>query len=132
MIDLLERGALSLGEVQVVVIDEADRMSDMGFLPRCRRLIEEISRPRQTMLFSATLTRDVERLVRDYQAAPSRHVLDLASDDVGWRSHEFWRPARERRVAITARLVASHGSSIVFCRTKHGVDRLARHLTQRA
>ena len=130
MIDLLERGALGLAEVEVVVIDEADRMSDMGFLPSVRRLLDEISRPHQTMLFSATLTRDVERLVRDYQAAPSRHVLDLASDDVGSRSHEFWRSARDERVAITARLVASHGSSIVFCRTKHGVDRLTRHLTQ--
>jgi len=130
LIDLLERGAINLGDVEVVVIDEADRMSDMGFLPSVRRLLDETRRPRQTMLFSATLTRDVERLVRDYQDAPKRHVLDLASHDVGSRRHEFWRSAREERNALTARLVAGHGSSIVFCRTKHGVDRLARHLTQ--
>lgn len=130
MIDLLDRGALNLADVQVVVVDEADRMSDMGFLPPVRRLLGEISGPRQTMLFSATLTRDVERLVRDYQQAPKRHVLDLASDEVGSRRHEFWRSARDERVALTAKLVAGYGSSIVFCRTKHGVDRLARHLTQ--
>ena len=130
MIDLLERRALSLADIQVVVIDEADRMSDMGFLPSVRRLLDEIQAPRQTMLFSATLTRDVERLVRDYQAKPKRHVLDLASHDVGSRHHEFWRTAREERNVLTAKLVAGHGSSIVFCRTKHGVDRLTRHLTQ--
>lgn len=130
LIDLLDRRALDLSDIEVAVIDEADRMADMGFLPVVRRLLDEIDGHPQTMLFSATRTRDVERLVRDYQVDAERHILELPTDDVGSRSHEFWRSAREERPKLTASLVASHGSSIVFCRTKRGVDRLTRHLTQ--
>ena len=130
LIDLLDRRALNLADIEVVVIDEADRMADMGFLPAVRRLLDEIRGQRQTMLFSATLTRDVERLVREYQRDPKRHVLELASDDVSSRSHEFWRADRSQRIALTARIVSQHDSSIVFCRTKRGADRLTHHLEQ--
>ena len=130
LIDLLDRREIMLGDVEIVVVDEADRMSDMGFLPAVRRLLDQIPPGRQTMLFSATLTRDVERLVRDYQRDPTRHVLDASAHDVGSRTHEFWRARREDRTGLTARLVSSHSSSIVFCRTKRGVDRLTRHLSQ--
>ncbi|MGH9304655.1 MAG: DEAD/DEAH box helicase [Acidimicrobiales bacterium] len=130
LIDLMERGTLNLVDIEVVVIDEADRMADMGFLPAVRRLLDEIGGRRQTMLFSATLTRDVERIVRDYQHHPSRHVLERPSDDVGSRTHEFWRATRSERADLTARLAGSHGSCIVFCRTKRGVDRLMRQLAQ--
>jgi superfamily II DNA/RNA helicase len=130
LIDLVERGALKLADVEVVVVDEADRMADMGFLPAVRRLLGEIARAQQTMLFSATLTREVEHLVAGHQRQPVRHVLAQPADDLGSRSHEFWRVAREDRTAHTARLVATVGSSIVFCRTKHGADRLARQLAR--
>jgi superfamily II DNA/RNA helicase len=130
LIDLLERGALDLSGVEAVVVDEADRMADMGFLPDVRRLLAEVQGERQTMLFSATLTKEVERLVRDYQRHPKRHVLERPSDDLGSRTHEFWRAAREERARLTIALVSSHSSSIVFCRTKHGADRLARQLGQ--
>lgn len=131
LIDLLERGALDLSAVEVVVIDEADRMADMGFLPAVRRLLDEVRIERhQTMLFSATLTKDVERLVREYQDRPKRFLLEQPSDDLGSRTHEFWRAPREERTSLTVALVASHASSIVFCRTKHGADRLARQLGQ--
>ncbi|HTX00160.1 MAG TPA: DEAD/DEAH box helicase, partial [Acidimicrobiales bacterium] len=128
LIDLLERDALDLAAVEIVVVDEADRMADMGFLPPVRRLLRAIEGPRQTMLFSATLSRDVEQVVSEFQDDPARHLLESASDDLGTRSHEFWRVAKEERTAVTAQLVARHGSSIVFCRTKHGADRLARQL----
>ncbi|HVB04856.1 MAG TPA: DEAD/DEAH box helicase [Acidimicrobiales bacterium] len=130
MIDLLERRSLDLSEVEIVVIDEADRMADMGFLPPVRRLLGEIRGAHQTMLFSATLAGDVQRLIRDYQKSPRRHVLDAATDDIGSRSHEFWRASREDRATLTARLVTPYYSSIVFCRTKRGVDRLTRQLGQ--
>lgn len=130
LIDLSERGALDLAAVNVVVIDEADRMADMGFLPAVRRLLERTSRDRQTMLFSATLTKAVERLVSDAQDRPRRHLLERPTDELGSRTHEFWRTAREERARLTAELVAGHASSIVFCRTKRGAERLCRQLGQ--
>ena len=130
LIDLLERGALDLIDVEVVVVDEADRMADMGFLPQVRQLLRTIEARHQTMLFSATVARDVARLVDEFQHDPERHLLEAASDDLGSRSHEFWQVGREERTAVTLQLVAAHGSSIVFCRTKHGADRLARNLTR--
>lgn len=106
-------------------------MADMGFLPAVRRLLAEVRvEHRQTMLFSATLTKEVERLVRDHQRHPKRYVLERPSDDIGSRTHEFWRAAREERARLTVALVATHASSIVFCRTRHGADRLARQMGQ--
>ena len=130
LVDLRDRGALHLGDVEVVVIDEADRMADMGFLPVIRRLLDEVRGEHQTMLFSATLTTAVERLVRDYQDHPRRHVLARPSDDLGSRTHELWAVPREERTRVTAEIVAAQPSSIVFCRTKRGADRLTRQLAQ--
>jgi superfamily II DNA/RNA helicase len=130
LLDLLDRGALQLADVEVVVIDEADRMADMGFLPAVRRLLDEVPDQRQTLLFSATLTRDVDRLIRDYQHEPKRHVLEAPSDDLGSRTHEFWPAGRDERVGLAVEVLESHSSSIVFCRTKRGVDRLTRQLAQ--
>ncbi len=131
LIDLVERGALDLSGIEVAVVDEADRMADMGFLPAVRRLLGEVRTERhQTMLFSATLTKEVERLVREYQHHPKRFLLERPSDDLGSRTHEFWKAERDERARLTIALVATHSSSIVFCRTKHGADRLARQLGQ--
>jgi superfamily II DNA/RNA helicase len=130
LIDLVERKTLDLRDVEIVVIDEADRMADMGFQPAVCQLLDLVGGARQTMLYSATLSRDVERLVRRYQNDPVRVVLDTETRSMGSRTHTFWRAAREERPAATARLVAEHSSSIVFCRTRRGVDRLTRQLTQ--
>jgi superfamily II DNA/RNA helicase len=130
LVDLLDRGLLDLRGVDVVVIDEADRMADMGFLPPVRRLLRTIEGRPQTILFSATVSRDVERLASEFQTEPARHLLERTIDDVGTRSHEFWRVSGADRMVTTAGLVGSLGSSIVFCRTKRGVDRLARQLAQ--
>jgi superfamily II DNA/RNA helicase len=128
--DLVDRGALDLSEVQIAVVDEADRMADMGFLPQVQRLLDEISGPRQTMLFSATMNKDVERLVRTYQHQPVRHLLVQPESDPSSRSHEFWRTDRGDRAGVTAEIVEAHGSCIVFCRTKRGADRVTRQLNE--
>lgn len=130
LIDLIERKMLDLRDVEIVVIDEADRMADMGFHPAVRRLLDEVPGKPQTMLYSATMSADVEKLVRQYQDSPARVVLETSTAAMGTRAHAFWRSERELRAAATARLVACHNSSIVFCRTRRGVDRLTRQLTQ--
>jgi superfamily II DNA/RNA helicase len=125
--DLVSQRDVDLGDVDLVVIDEADRMSDMGFLPAVRRLLDRTSANRQTMLFSATLDNQVATLVRDYQRQPHRHdvVEESAPADV---THLFWQADRPAKVRLTAELVARHGSAIVFCRTRRGADRVTRQL----
>jgi superfamily II DNA/RNA helicase len=129
--DLIDRGQVSLGDVDVVVIDEADRMADMGFLPVVRRLLDATPATRQTLLFSATLDGEVDVLVARYQRDPLRvDVTPPESAGADPREHLFWRVARGQRAALTARIVAGGSSTVVFCRTKRGADRLARQLTQ--
>jgi superfamily II DNA/RNA helicase len=126
--DLVERGWADLRPVEVVVVDEADRMADMGFLPSVRRLIDMTSPSRQTLLFSATLEGPVEKLVRDYQHDPVRHDVTPADSHQGDVKHHFWRVEAQDRVAVTAEAIAARGPAIVFCRTRHGADRLSDRL----
>ncbi|MBW3574709.1 MAG: DEAD/DEAH box helicase [Actinobacteria bacterium] len=126
--DLVARGNVILDEVAMVVIDEADRMADMGFLPEVRRLLDQVRPDRQTLLFSATLDGDVDVLITHYQRTPVRHELAEADDEPSSR-HVFWRAERPQRVALTAGVVNAEWPAIVFCRTKHGADRLTRQLT---
>ena len=126
--DLIERRAMRLDDIDIVVVDEADRMADMGFLPDVRRILDAVKPNRQTLLFSATLDGDVDVLIRRYQKDPVRHEVappDPADDRT---THLFVDTTREQRIGTTADLVASHGSAVVFCRTKHGADRLAKQL----
>ncbi len=129
--DLINRNEVSLHEVDQVVIDEADRMADMGFLPSVRRLLDQTSPHRQTLMFSATLDRDVAKLTRDYQHHPVTHRVGEPTPDIEAADHRFWRVAKTERIAACVNLIASEGSTIVFCRTRHGSDRLARQLAQR-
>ena len=128
--DLLDRGAVDLSFVEMVVIDEADRMADMGFLPAVRRLMDQTGENRQTLLFSATLDGPVDKLVRDYQRSPVRHEVTLAETDRGEIHHRFWSVEAGDRVAVTAEVVAARGPGLVFCRTKHGADRLSQRLAK--
>jgi superfamily II DNA/RNA helicase len=129
--DLVDQGAVSLVDVDKVVIDEADRMADMGFLPVVERLLDRTSPDRQTMLFSATLDGDVARLTRRYQTDPVTHEVGEAAPDIATTEHRFWRVDRADRVDASVRVINHTGPAIVFCRTRHGSDRLARQLTQR-
>ena len=126
--DLIEQGAVSLGAVEAVVIDEADRMADMGFIPAVRRLLDQTGTDRQTMLFSATLDGDVASLTRDYQHNPVRCEVGQETHDVVAADHLFWSVDRTERIQVTADAIGASGSAIVFCRTRHGCDRLARQL----
>jgi superfamily II DNA/RNA helicase len=126
--DLVERGDCDLREVELVVLDEADRMADMGFLPEVKRLLDRTAPGRQTLLFSATLDGDVDELVRRYQHEPVRHELADDPDDGAEVRHVFWPAERDQRRKLTADIVRKVGPAIVFTRTKHGADRLARQL----
>jgi superfamily II DNA/RNA helicase len=126
--DLINQGDVDLRDVDVVVVDEADRMADMGFLPAVRRLLEMTSPTRQTILFSATLDGDVAVLTQRYQRDPVRHESDVQEDAESDVEHVFWMIDRADRVAHTAEVVASASPSIIFTRTRHGADRLAKQL----
>jgi superfamily II DNA/RNA helicase len=128
--DMLEQRGLDLGSVTTVVVDEADRMADMGFFPAVRRIVAATSRDRHVMLFSATMGPDVSSLVREFTRDAAIHdvVGDEAPSDV---DHFFWRVPRDRRPEITADIVDTYERAIVFTRTKHGADRLARQLGER-
>jgi superfamily II DNA/RNA helicase len=128
--DLVARESVDLAYVEMVVIDEADRMADMGFLPAVRRLVNLTSADRQTLLFSATLDGPVDKLVREYQHSPVRHDVTLGDTDQGTIHHHFWSVAADDRVAVTAETVAARGPALVFCRTKRGADRLSQRLAR--
>jgi superfamily II DNA/RNA helicase len=126
--DLIERGDLRLDEVTTVVLDEADRMADMGFLPAVRRLLDQTAPHRQVLLFSATIGREVESIIRNYQHDPVRVAIEATEEAKGDVAHHFWKVDRSERVAITAKLIADHGQAFVFCRTKRGADRVVKQL----
>ena len=128
--DLVQRGSADLSHVVMVVIDEADRMADMGFLPAVRRLVDKTSPSRQTLLFSATLDGPVDALIRDYQHDPVRHDVELSDAGRGDVSHHFWRVEAHDRVAVTTEAVSASGPAVVFCRTKRGADRLSDRLAR--
>jgi superfamily II DNA/RNA helicase/cold shock CspA family protein len=128
--DMLEQGALDLSSITTVVVDEADRMADMGFLPSVRRIIGATPQNRHVMLFSATMGPDVKSLVREFTNDAAIHdvVGEEAPNDV---DHYFWRVPRDQRPQITADIIAEYERAIIFTRTKHGADRLARQLEER-
>lgn len=128
--DLVERGSVDLSHVEVVVLDEADRMADMGFLPAVRRLVDRTGSSRQTLLFSATLDGPVDKLIRDYQRDPVRHDVEPTDADCGNVFHHFWRVEANDRVAVTTDAVTAGGPAVVFCRTKRGADRLSDRLAR--
>ena len=126
--DLIEQGDVDLRDVDFVAIDEADRMADMGFLPAVKRLLDATKKDRQTLLFSATLDGEVDVLIKKYQRDPKRHDVAAHEDSTGDVKHEFWKIDRNTRAETAARAIVANYSGIVFCRTKHGSDRLVKQL----
>ncbi len=126
--DLIQQRALVLDDVAICVVDEADRMADMGFLPAVKRLLDRTRPDRQTMLFSATLDGEVDVLVKRYQNNPSRHAVSTPPSEQGDVRHVFWHAERNERVRLTKQLIEQHSTAIVFCRTRHGAERLAKQL----
>lgn len=126
--DLIARRAVHLDDAEIVVVDEADRMADMGFMPVVKRLLDQTATPRQTVLYSATLDGDVGKLIERYQDNPTRHEVGPASPDLKAMEHHFWELPRTERVPLCASVIATFGPTIVFTRTRHGADRLAKQL----
>ncbi|HJV09152.1 MAG TPA: DEAD/DEAH box helicase, partial [Acidimicrobiales bacterium] len=128
LIDLGDRGDISLSDVETLVLDEADRMADMGFLPEVRRLLDRARADRQTFLFSATLDGDVDVLIKHYQRDPFVHEVETPEGEADLREHLFWKIDRAQRVSVATQIVTRHASTVVFCRTKRGADRLAKQM----
>lgn len=126
--DLIRQKAVRLDGIEVVVIDEADRLADMGFLPDVRKLLDLTPPERQTVLFSATLDGDVAVLTRQYQRDAARHDVSGSEVAAGDVDHRFWRVEQHEQHAYTAEVIASAGPTIVFCRTRHRADRVAKQL----
>ncbi len=128
--DLVQQRALVLDRVETVVIDEADRMADMGFLPAVRRILDQTNPERQTLLFSATLDGAVGVLTDEYQRFPVRHEVAGVETDAADAEHRFERISNEGRLARAAEVIDAEGPTIVFCRTRHGADKVAKKLSQ--
>ena len=126
--DLVDQNALRLDRVEIAVIDEADRMADMGFLPEVCRILDMVPSNRQTLLFSATLDGDVATLTERYQVDPAVHEVDGVSVDPNDLEHRFLEMKGVERPAHTADIVEAEGHTIVFTRTRHGADKVAKLL----
>jgi len=131
LVDLIERRVCSLAQVEVAVLDEADYMADLGFLPAVTKLLDMTPVGGQRMLFSATLDRGVARLVDAYLNDPAVHAVASDSSPVEAMDHQLFKVRAEDKLMVTAEVVARPGRTLLFVRTKHGADRLARQL-QRA
>jgi superfamily II DNA/RNA helicase len=131
--DLQQRRLISLDHVRILVLDEADRMLDMGFKPQVEKIMRTLPRERQTMLFSATLDGEVDTLARAYTDSPSRIEADLPVEQLGGPvDHTFVSVTPENKLdRLVEELERERGLAIVFVRTKRGADRLASKLIRR-
>jgi len=128
LIDLLKEEELTLGDVQVVVIDEADRMADEGFMPQVEWVLRRVTAPHQTMLFSATLDGQVGNLVRRYMNDPREVSLDAPTATVGTMRHLFLAVHRMDKDRVIASVAAGAGKTVVFCDTKRLCHKVAESL----
>ncbi|SNS00036.1 Superfamily II DNA and RNA helicase [Geodermatophilus pulveris] len=126
--DLIGQGEVTLDEVSVTVVDEADFMSDLGFLPVVQELLDQTRPDAQRLLFSATLDGEVDTLVRRYLKDPARHEVKRAGDDAPPAEHLAYSIAFRDKVPVTEQLAARPGRTLVFVRTQLGADRLAGNL----
>jgi superfamily II DNA/RNA helicase len=128
--DLIGQGHCSLGSVEVTVLDEADHMADLGFLPAVRRLLDRTPRDGQRLLFSATLDQAIDVLVKRFLRSPVTHEADSAQSPVSTMDHHVLHISRDHRLPILVDLASAPGRTLVFTRTKHGAKALARQLNR--
>ncbi|WP_405013877.1 DEAD/DEAH box helicase [Kitasatospora sp. NBC_01539] len=126
--DLINRGDVDLSDVTVTVLDEADQMADMGFLPQVSKLLEQVAEGGQRMLFSATLDRNIDRLVRRFLDDPVTHSVDPSAGAVTTMDHHVLQLDPADKASATAHIASREGRVIMFVHTKHGADRLAKQL----
>ncbi|GAA4608044.1 hypothetical protein GCM10023195_31140 [Actinoallomurus liliacearum] len=128
--DLIERRECSLADVRITVLDEADHMCDLGFLPAVSKLLDQIPSDGQRLLFSATLDGDVDKLVRRYLHDPVTHSIAPAAAPVETMDHHLFIVDRADKQNVIAEVAGREGRTIMFVRTKHGVDALAKKLAR--
>ena len=126
--DLIEQRECALDRVQITVLDEADHMADLGFMPAVTALLDLTSPDAQRLLFSATLDRGVDKLVRQYLKDPAIHAVASAESTVTTMDHRVYAVQHSAKVDIAAEIAARPGRTLFFVRTKHGADRLALQL----
>ncbi|HEY7718326.1 MAG TPA: DEAD/DEAH box helicase [Pedococcus sp.] len=126
--DLLGQGHVSLDGVEVTVLDEADHMADLGFLPGVRRIMDRTPRTGQRLLFSATLDAGVDVLVKRFLVSPVTHEADSAQSPVSTMAHHVFHVHKDHRLPVLVDLAAAPGRTVVFTRTKHGAKKLAKQL----
>ncbi|MBZ4014399.1 DEAD/DEAH box helicase [Streptomyces purpurogeneiscleroticus] len=126
--DLIDRGDCQLNQVGITVLDEADQMADMGFMPQVTALLDQVRPEGQRMLFSATLDRNVDRLVRNYLTDPVVHSVDPSAGAVTTMDHHVLHVHGTDKHQLTTEIAARDGRVIMFLDTKHAVDKLTQHL----
>ncbi|MCG5121957.1 MULTISPECIES: DEAD/DEAH box helicase [Streptomyces] len=126
--DLIDRGDCRLDQVGATVLDEADQMADMGFMPQVTALLDQVRPGGQRLLFSATLDRNVDLLVRRYLDDPTVHSVDPSAGAVTTMEHHLFQVHGPDKHALATEIAARDGRVILFLDTKHAVDRLAEHL----
>ena len=132
LLDLMGAGHITLRDVQYLVLDEADRMLDMGFLPQIRRIVKAVPQQRQTLLFSATLSKDIEKLTGEFLRAPKTVEIGRRSNPADTVEQFLYPVAKSRKIDLLLTLLSDQSldTVLVFSRTKHGADKIARKLKQ--
>ncbi|MFF4652987.1 DEAD/DEAH box helicase, partial [Streptomyces sp. NPDC001380] len=128
--DLIDRGAATLDEVQIAVLDEADQMADMGFLPEVTEILDLVPAGGQRMLFSATLENEIDTLVKRYLQNPVTHEVDPSAGAVTTMTHHILVVKPKDKAPITSAIAARKGRTIIFVRTQMGADRVAEQLRE--
>ncbi|WP_297746679.1 DEAD/DEAH box helicase [uncultured Tessaracoccus sp.] len=128
LLDLMGQGIVDLSAIDITVVDEADHIADMGFLPGVRRIVKATPERGQRMLFSATLDAGVATLASEFLHDPVKHEADSELSPVGTMKHHVLRIAPDQRTNVLAQLSAAPGNTIILTRTKHGAKKLAKQL----
>jgi superfamily II DNA/RNA helicase len=128
--DLMGQGYADLSAVEITILDEADHMADLGFLPGVRRIMDKTPQSGQRLLFSATLDKAIDVLVKRFLTNPVTHEADSAQSPVATMHHHVLHLSREQRVPVLVDLTSAPGRTVVFTRTKYGAKALARQLNK--